>query len=81
MQKTEGQSESICVYQWFHCPEHGALSRAISNNYMCDGLADGVGFEPTRGCTPLPVFKTGAFNHSATRPQGRRFRLRATGSS
>jgi hypothetical protein len=30
-------------------------------------LADGVGFEPTRGC-PLPVFKTGAFNRSATHP-------------
>gem|GEM_PF-5240175 len=30
-------------------------------------LADEVGFEPTRACT-LPVFKTGAFNHSATHP-------------
>jgi hypothetical protein len=30
-------------------------------------VADGVGFEPTRGC-PLPVFKTGAFNRSATHP-------------
>src|SRR5690606_12624168 len=30
-------------------------------------LADGVGFEPTNGF-PLPVFKTGAFNHSATHP-------------
>src|SRR5690606_15877993 len=30
-------------------------------------LAEAVGFEPTNGC-PLPVFKTGAFNHSATLP-------------
>ena len=29
--------------------------------------ADGVGFEPTVGC-PTPVFKTGAFDHSATHP-------------
>ncbi len=29
--------------------------------------AEGVGFEPTRACT-LPVFKTGAFNRSATPP-------------
>ena len=30
-------------------------------------MAEAVGFEPTNGC-PLPVFKTGAFNHSATLP-------------
>src|SRR5690348_11405269 len=32
-------------------------------------LADGVGFEPTDACTS-PVFKTGAFNPSATHPSG-----------
>ena len=32
-------------------------------------MADGVGFEPTRDLAPLPVFKTGAFNRSATHPQ------------
>jgi hypothetical protein len=32
------------------------------------GLADGVGFEPTRGQKPLAVFKTAALNHSATHP-------------
>ena len=31
------------------------------------GLAEGVGFEPTRACA-LPVFKTGAINHSTTPP-------------
>jgi hypothetical protein len=31
-------------------------------------LAEGVGFEPTRERNPLPVFKTGAFNHSAILP-------------
>jgi hypothetical protein len=31
-------------------------------------LAEGVGFEPTRERYPLPVFKTGALNHSATLP-------------
>jgi hypothetical protein len=31
-------------------------------------LAEGVGFEPTREQNPLPVFKTGALNHSATLP-------------
>ena len=30
-------------------------------------LAEAVRFELTKGC-PLPVFKTGAFNHSATLP-------------
>ncbi len=29
--------------------------------------AEGVGFEPTRACA-LPVFKTGAINHSTTPP-------------
>ena len=33
------------------------------------GLAEGVGFEPTREQNPLPVFKTGALNHSATLPR------------
>jgi hypothetical protein len=32
-------------------------------------LAEGVGFEPTRERNPLPVFKTGALNHSATLPK------------
>jgi hypothetical protein len=30
-------------------------------------LAEGVGFEPTIPCG-MPVFKTGAFDHSATPP-------------
>src|SRR5687767_14694980 len=34
-------------------------------------LAEGVGFEPTRACA-LPVFKTGAINHSTTPPEARR---------
>ena len=33
-----------------------------------EGEAVGVGFEPTNEETPLPVFKTGAFNRSATPP-------------
>ncbi len=32
-------------------------------------LAEGVGFEPTDTCAS-PVFKTGAFDHSATLPLG-----------
>gem|GEM_PF-2426785 len=31
-------------------------------------VAEGVGFEPTRACA-LPVFKTGAINHSTTPPE------------
>jgi hypothetical protein len=31
-------------------------------------VVEGVGFEPTREQSPLPVFKTGALNHSATLP-------------
>ena len=34
-------------------------------------MAEGVGFEPTRGYSPLPVFKTGALNRSATLPTER----------
>ena len=41
-------------------------------------MADGVGFEPTKGYEPLPVFKTGAFNHSATHPGLRARQARAT---
>src|SRR5580704_3747530 len=32
-------------------------------------MAEGVGFEPTMPCG-IPVFKTGAFDHSATPPDG-----------
>ena len=31
-------------------------------------LAEGQGFEPWIGYKPMPVFKTGAFNRSATPP-------------
>ena len=31
-------------------------------------MAEGKGFEPLNSC-PLPVFKTGAFVHSATPPR------------
>lgn len=31
-------------------------------------MAERVGFEPTKGYKPLPVFKTGAFSRSATSP-------------
>src|SRR5579863_8070516 len=40
------------------------FSRTTANMKM----AEGVGFEPTREQNPLPVFKTGALNHSATLP-------------
>src|ERR1700730_11485894 len=41
----------------------GSTMRGISKS-----LAEGVGFEPTRACA-LPVFKTGAINHSTTPPR------------
>ena len=34
-----------------------------------EAVAEGVGFEPTRERNPLPVFKTGALNHSAILPE------------
>jgi hypothetical protein len=36
-------------------------------------LAEGVRFELTREQSPLPVFKTGALNHSATLPRLRQY--------
>ena len=41
---------------------------AIRNRKSAIELAEGVGFEPTRACA-LPVFKTGAINHSTTPPR------------
>ena len=37
-------------------------------------MAEAVGFEPTKGCPSL-VFKTSAFNHSATLPTSDKFRI------
>ena len=37
---------------------------------LADGeMAEGEGFEPSIGGYPMPVFKTGAFNRSATPPR------------
>src|SRR5213075_1287470 len=44
-------------------------SRETSKSEIRIRLAEGVGFEPTRACA-LPVFKTGAINHSTTPPNG-----------
>ena len=40
---------------------------AVSHHRLDDRRTEGVGFEPTNACT-LTVFKTVAFNHSATPP-------------
>jgi hypothetical protein len=46
----------------------GSVTRKQSNRFV--KLAEGVGFEPTRPFWGLTVFKTAAFNHSATPPLG-----------
>src|SRR5690606_11903569 len=38
------------------------------NGLLASRLAEAKGFEPLVGC-PTPVFKTGAFDHSATLPR------------
>jgi hypothetical protein len=48
-------------------PVGSSTSRQERSPQLLELAAEGVGFEPTRACT-LPVFKTGAFNRSATPP-------------
>jgi hypothetical protein len=43
-------------------------ARFLSRLFGCV-MAEGQGFEPWVGYKPTPVFKTGAFNHSATLPK------------
>ena len=51
----------------FTQPFHPYIKKApIKGLFLC--MAEEVGFEPTKGYKPLPVFKTGAFNRSATLP-------------
>ena len=45
------------------CKKQKRLERGV----FIKGLAEAVRFELTNGC-PLPVFKTGAIDHSATLP-------------
>lgn len=53
-----------------HAPKTRALPDCATPR--CYGiLAEGVGFEPTGGITPPAIFKTAAFNRSATLPWGR----------
>ena len=40
----------------------------MGSNMIPETMADGVRFELTKECNPLPVFKTGALNRSATHP-------------
>ena len=47
----------------------------MSLDKVSHGLAEGVRFELTREQNPLPVFKTGALNHSATLPARLRLAL------
>ena len=65
----------------FVSDRHFAISREEQGNRRksLPHKADGVGFEPTDACTS-PVFKTGAFDHSATRP-GYRLVSKMTNSS
>ena len=46
-------------------------SRITGSLYLPKFVAEGEGFEPPRPCGP-PVFKTGAFNHSAIPPSTRK---------
>jgi hypothetical protein len=42
--------------------------RASSRRFVETTMAEGVGFEPTMGYSPMLVFKTSALNRSATPP-------------
>jgi hypothetical protein len=46
----------------------GVDTLAVTAIFETAMLAEGVRFELTREHNPLPVFKTGALNHSATLP-------------
>lgn len=46
----------------------GAARSGCAVQHDLEREAVGVGFEPTNGMNPLPVFKTGAFSRSATPP-------------
>ena len=53
------------------CKKECRKDEAIMRNLLIllKALAEGVGFEPTNACASA-VFKTAAFNHSATLPDG-----------
>lgn len=51
--------------------EPGALLGRVKS-IPAAGETEEVGFEPTDGQDPSPVFKTGPFNHSGTPPNWKR---------
>ena len=62
---------AYCRKEGFRAPQASEPFRFLG---LCDhnqGMADRQGFEPWKGYKPLPVFKTGAFNHSAICPFSR----------
>ena len=68
-----GAAWSTCRYaaalveQGSHPQPHSAKMQKAPEGAF-DILAERVGFEPTKGYKPLLVFKTSAFDHSATSP-------------
>ena len=46
------------------------ILKGVTASSLTTPYSERVGFEPTKGYQPLPVFKTGAFNRSATSPFG-----------
>ena len=49
------------------CTTKNAARHKPGGVFFCC-MAEEQGFEPWMGYKPMPVFKTGAFNHSATPP-------------
>ena len=56
-------------FGWQSCDSSCNRNKVLPGS-MHQKLAEAVRFELTNGC-PLPVFKTGAIDHSATLPWGR----------
>ena len=56
-------------------PEPQVLKLKVIESNQEASRAEGVGFEPTNGASPSPVFKTGAFNRSAIPPLSELVRL------
>ena len=64
---SKSKNESNTSQDFLVCLLEFRKQKRLERGVFIDILAEAVRFELTNGC-PLPVFKTGAIDHSATLP-------------
>ena len=69
LQKRAQNTTYLLEFHLVFLLSHSCPSLQKSPDIFYPGSAEEEGFEPPKGSSPLPVFKTGAINRSTTPPE------------